>query len=104
MNGPTVRVALDSEVSGYIIASVPHPGEDDLPPSQQMHMGARLVVGDVLRVDGDGDEQEAWRAWLWPLAGGDMHTTRSCEAVDAPSVARLRERIGKRAAKGAWWK
>jgi hypothetical protein len=89
-----IAVALSGDRKGWIIAPMPR--------TTPYTMGVRLVVGDAYRVSADG-EPEQWRAWLWPQAGGDVHVTQSCEAVDAKTVAQLAEKIRKRAAKGPWW-
>ena len=49
------------------------------------------------------DQAAKWRAWLWPVPGGAMHVTQSCEAVSAGGLEHLRELIQKRADAGLWW-
>lgn len=90
----TVTVVLAGERSGWVVASVERP--------DPYHMGERLVVGDVHRISADG-EPELWRAWLWPLAGGNLPVTQSCKASDAASPATLRARLQKRSDSKAWW-
>ena len=96
MNAP--RIVLTStgdHRSGYLVAVMPAP--------DSYTSGARLVVGDVYRNSADG-EPANWRAWLWPAAGGSMHTTQSCDAVDAPTPERLWDKLQKRVSKdGPWW-
>jgi hypothetical protein len=95
VGAPRIHIARDGERIGFVIAG--------LPPEGPYVSGARLVVGDVHRISCDG-EPEKWRAWLWPEAGGVMHVTRTCEAVDAGTLKRLGERLQKRADKdGPWW-
>lgn len=92
---PRILIARTGERSGYLIAV--------MPPEGPYVSGARLLVGDVHRISPGGDP-EKWRAWLWPEAGGGMHVTRTCEAVDAGDLKRLGERLQKRADKdGPWW-
>ena len=92
---PRILIASTGERGGFVIAS--------MPPEGPYTSGARLLVGDVHRIS-PGEGPEKWRAWLWPEAGGAMHVTRSCEAVDAGDLERLGERLQKRADKdGAWW-
>jgi hypothetical protein len=92
---PMIKVALTGDRSGFVIAVTE--------PPDSYHSGRVLAVGSVLRVDGDG-EPEAWRAWLWPLAGSGLHVSQHCDAVDAPTSGELGEKLRKRAAKGAWWR
>jgi hypothetical protein len=95
MSAPRILLARTGERDGFVIAVMP--GADEYTS------GARLAVGSIYRTSRDG-EAELWRAWLWPAAGGAMHVTRSCTAVDAISETRLRERLQKRAGKiGPWW-
>lgn len=102
-SGPLISVALTGPREGYVLAYAPRVGEEDLLPSQRHHMGAVLAVGSLFRRSGDG-EPEDWRAWLWPVAGGDVHITRHCDAVDDKSPERLRDRLQKSADKeGPWW-
>jgi hypothetical protein len=92
---PRILIASTGERSGLVIAI--------MPPSDPYTSSARLLVGDVHRIS-YGGEPEKWRAWLWPEAGGALHVTRTCEAVDAGTLERLRERLQKRADKnGPWW-
>lgn len=103
MNAPQILIARTGDRDGFVIAVTPPDGQGHLAPSAQTRSGKALVVGSVYRTSPDG-EAETWRAWLWPVAGGDMHTTQSCEAADAPAPGRLRERLQKRADKdGPWW-
>jgi hypothetical protein len=95
VTGPRILIASTGERSGLVIAV--------MPPEDPYTSSARLVVGDVYRINRD-DQPEKWRAWLWPEAGGALHVTRSCEAVDAGELERLHERLQKRADKdGPWW-
>jgi hypothetical protein len=95
VTGPRILIASTGERSGLVIAV--------MPPSDPYTSSARLLVGDVHRISFDEDP-EKWRAWLWPEAGGAMHVTRTCEAVDAGDLKRLGERLQKRADKdGPWW-
>jgi hypothetical protein len=92
---PRILIASTGERSGLVIAVTP--------PESPYVSGARLTVGDVHRISFDEDP-EKWRAWLWPEAGGVMHVTRACEAVDASDLGRLGDRLQKRADKdGPWW-
>jgi len=91
---PRIRIASTGERSGFVIAVMPR--KDPYTSS------ARLAVGDVYRISRD-DQPEKWRAWLWPEAGGAMHVTRTCEAVDAGDLRRLGERLQQRADKSPWW-
>lgn len=92
----TITIAMCGDRSGFIIAS--------LPRVDPYRMGERLVVGDVYRISHDGEPPE-WKAWLWPLAGGNVRVTQSCDAATAISPERLRVKIQKRAdEKGNWWK
>lgn len=86
-----IAVASTGPRSGFVIATMPR--EDPYTSGQ------RLVTGDIYRTSPDG-EPEKWRAWLWPSPGGVMHVTQSCEAVDAPALGRLRDKLQKR---GPWW-
>lgn len=101
---PIIRVALhlDGDRRGYVIASVPHEGEGHLPTTSRTRLGTTLVVGSACRVDADG-EPEAWKAWLSPLAGGNMRMGQSCDALTAGSPQKLAEALRKRADRGAWW-
>src|SRR5476651_674005 len=83
-----VLIATTGPHSGLVIAV--------MPPESLYVNSARLAVGDIHRISPDG-EPEKWRAWLWPEAGGALHVTRSCEAVDAGDLKRLGERLQKRA-------
>ncbi len=95
MTAPIVSIAMTGDRSGLIIATIPAP--------DRYHSGARLVVGDVRRISADG-EPEAWKAWLWPAAGGVMHVTQSTGAIEAKTAKRLGERLQERAGKqGPWW-
>jgi hypothetical protein len=92
---PRIIIASTGPRSGLVIAS--------MDPEGPYVSGARLTVGDVHRISFDEDP-EKWRAWLWPEAGGALHVTRTCEAVDADALERLGERLQKRADKtGPWW-
>jgi hypothetical protein len=99
---PLIAVTLAGDRSGFIIASAPHPGEEHLAPSARTRMGTTLVVGKVYRVSAD-EEPEEWKAWLWPVAGGDMRMGQSCEAMESQSLGLLRRRLQKRADQGTWW-
>lgn len=104
MTGPWIKLALTGDRSGYILAVLAHEGEEHLPPSQRMHMGTVLVTGNFYRRSAD-EEPEDWRAWLWPAADGDIHTTQHCDAIDDTATERLRDRLQKHADKqGPWWK
>jgi hypothetical protein len=93
-SSPQILIARTGERAGYVIAAM---------PSEAEHVsGLRLVTGSIHRTSPDG-EPEKWRAWLWPSAGGAMHVTQSCEAVDGAAVERLRERLQNRADKEPWW-
>ena len=94
MNGPQVAIARTGERDALVIAVMPAP--------DSYTSGARLVVGSIYRNSPDG-EPENWRAWLWPAAGGEMHVTRSCEAIDAGTPEKLQEKLQKRAGRGPWW-
>ena len=95
MSAPQILIASTGERSGLVIAV--------MPPEGPHVSGARLAVGDVHRISFDEDP-EKWRAWLWPEAGGAMHVTRTCKAVDAGDLKRLGERLQQRADKdGSWW-
>ena len=101
---PLVRVALSGDRLGFVIAALAHEGEEELAPSLQAHRGTFLVVGNVYRVSAD-EEPEAWKAWLWPAAGGDMRAGQSCAAAEAKSARALGELLQKRAWKdGPWWR
>lgn len=91
MTAAQTAIASTGPRDGFVIATMPAP--------DSYTSGARLVVGDVHRISPDG-EPEKWRAWLWPTTGGAMHVTQSCEAVDAPALDRLRDKLQKR---GPWW-
>lgn len=90
----TITVALYGEGHGFIIAVIPR--------ADPYHMGTSLVVGDVRKISAEG-EPELWRAWLWPVAGGNLPVTQSCKASDAASTDTLRARLQKRADSKAWW-
>lgn len=94
MTAPRILIARTGERQGLVIAV--------MPPQDQYTSSERVAVGDVYQTSPDG-QPEKWRAWLWPSAGGAMHVTRSCEAVDAAAVERLRERLQKLADKELWW-
>jgi hypothetical protein len=79
---------------GYIIATVPVESEYTFP--------VRIAVGDYRQVSADG-EPEVWKAWLWPVAGGAMHVTRSVAAAERPTEAALLETLQQRARKAPWW-
>jgi hypothetical protein len=103
MTGPRIVIARTGDRSGFVIATMPPAGQEHLAPSAQTRRGERLVVGSVHRVSTD-EQPEEWRAWLWPLAGGAMLQTQSCDVIDAKSPGRLLERLQKRADKdGPWW-
>lgn len=88
---PMVKVALDSDRSGSVIAVTE--------PEDAYHSGPSLVVGTVRRQDSG-----TWRAWLWPETGGALHISQSCNAVEAPTSDALTGKLRKRVAKdGAWW-
>lgn len=102
--GPTLHVATRGPRDAWLVATAAPQGQEHLPPSQRTNMGTALVVGSLYRRSEDG-KPEDWRAWLWPVAGGDMRMTQSCEAFDGASPERLRERLQKRADKdGPWWR
>jgi len=91
----TVRVARTHDRAADIIATVPS-GDQYLRP-------ATVVTGSCRRISRDG-EPEQWRAYLWPCAGGSMHTTQSCDAIDRKTVDLLGKALGHRLAKeGPWW-
>jgi hypothetical protein len=91
----SIRIELAPRgAGGYIIATVPVEAEYVFP--------ARIAVGDYRKVSADG-EPEVWKAWLWPVAGGAMHVTRSCAAAERPTEAALLETLQKRARKAPWW-
>lgn len=95
MTAPRILIARTGDRDAFVIASMPR--------QDAYTSGARLVVGAVYRTSRD-DQPEKWRAWLWPSAGGAMHMTQSCEAMDAPAPGKLLERLQKRADKdGPWW-
>jgi len=94
VNGPLVRIAMTGDRHGYVIAVMPAP--------DRYGNGERLVTGDVRRISADG-EPEAWKAWLWPVAGGAGRHGQSCEAVESPNQVRLLERLQQRADKESWW-
>lgn len=94
MTSPQILIASTGPRDALVIAVMPAP--------DSYTSGAFLAVGSIYRTSPDG-EPEAWRAWLWPSAGGVMHVTQHCEAVDAPSAGRLRERLQARAGKEPWW-
>lgn len=103
MSGPRIVTARAGDRSGFVIAVMPPEGQEHVAPSAQTRSGATLITGSLYRTSRD-DQPEKWRAWLWPEAGGVMNVTRSCEAVDAPALERLREKLQKRADKdGPWW-
>jgi hypothetical protein len=103
VTGPLIAIGRTGPRCGFVIAAMPPEGQGHLAPSAQTRSGQTLVVGSIYRTSPDGQPEE-WRAWLWPVAGGDMHVTRSCEAVDAAAPEKLLERLRKRAGKdGPWW-
>lgn len=63
-----------------------------------------VVVGQALRVDGDEETKEEWKAWLWPA--GDEYPPRGqhCEAMTRPSPGDLEVLLNKKlASEGRWW-
>ena len=95
MNAPRIAIASTGERDGLIIAV--------MPAADEYTSGAALAVGSVYQTSPDG-KPEKWRAWLWPEAGGALHVTQHCEAVDAADLKRLGELVQKRAGKdGPWW-
>jgi hypothetical protein len=94
MNGPLIRVAMTGDRHGYVIAVMLAP--------DRYRGGECLVVGDVRRISADG-EPEAWKAWLWPVAGGSVPVTQSCDAVESPNPVRLLDKLQKRADGESWW-
>ena len=95
MNAPRIAIASTGERDGLIIAV--------MPAADEYTSGATLAVGSVYRISRDV-QPEKWRAWLWPEAGGALHVTQSCDAVDAGTPGLLRDKLQKRADKsGAWW-
>lgn len=101
---PLISVALAGPRCGFVIAVLPPEGEEHHAPSARSHTGVRLAVGSVYRRSPDDETPEAWRAWMWPQAGGNVPVTQHCDAVDAPSPEKLREKLQERADKdGAWW-
>jgi hypothetical protein len=96
VTGIRIGIARTGTRTGYLIAV--------MAACSPYVSAERLVVGDVRRISPD-EEPEEWWAWLWPVAGGSMHTTASCDAADAETPEKLLERLQKRADKtGAWWK
>lgn len=91
MSPPQILLARTGPRDALVIATMPAP--------DPYTSGPRLVVGSIYRNSPDG-ERENWRAWLWPTAGGVMHVTQSCEAIDSPAIERLRDKLQKR---GPWW-
>lgn len=97
-----IRVAVDGGL-GYVIAFTPQDGEEHLPPSARPHMGHCLVVGSI-RQEQHGDGPESWQAWLWPVAGGNVPVSQSCDMAHAGSLKDLRDLLQRRVDKnGAWW-
>lgn len=94
MSAPRILIARTGDRQGLVIAV--------LPPQDQYTSSERVVVGDVRQISPD-DQPETWRAWLWPVAGGALHVTRSCDAADAASPEKLLEKLQKRAEGGPWW-
>jgi hypothetical protein len=95
VTAPRILIARTGDRQGLVVAV--------LPPQDEYTSSERVVVGDVRQTSPEG-QPEKWRAWLWPAAGGAMHVTRSCEAVDATTAELLREQLQKRAGKdGPWW-
>ena len=92
---PMVRVALTSDRNGFVI--------EGTEPSDGYHAGHVLVVGSVLRIDGDVEAEE-WRAWLWPLAGSGLHVSQHCDTVDAGTSGELQDKLRKRRGEGKWWR
>lgn len=94
-----ISVAMSSDSHGWVIAVIP--SED------RYVMAASLLVGTV-RADGGYDSEPGGKpevkAWLWPQPGGAMRLGTHCDAVTAPDVKGLRDKLQKRADKdGAWW-
>ena len=95
MTGPRISVALTGLGRGYVIATMPAP--------DPYTSGQVLVVGQV-REETSDHRPTHWRAWLWPKASGELHTTQHCDAVDATTPEQLGERLQRRAGKeGLWW-
>ena len=95
MSAPRILIARTGDRQGLAIAV--------LPPKDEYTSSGRVGVGDVRQISPDG-EPETWRAWLWPVAGGALRITQSCEAVDAAAPEKLLERLQRRADKdGPWW-
>jgi hypothetical protein len=98
VSAPQILIARTGPRDGLVIAAMP--GKDPYTS------GTRLVVGSVYRTSPDDkpvNQPGNWRAWLWPAAGGAMHVTQSCEAIDAATTEKLLERLRKRAGHGPWW-
>lgn len=103
MNDFRIELALTGPSSGYVIAI--------LPPPDGHWSGARLVVGDVRDLSAYDQPEgfprkgpEAWKAWLWPEAGGALHVTQTCQAAEAGSAEKLLEKIRRTAKAGPWWR
>lgn len=100
MSGPQIILARTGQRDALVIAAIPPGGQEQRAPSAQTLRGETLVVGCAYRFSKDGEVPEDWRAYLWPVAGGNMHVTQSCEAVGAPALGQLRDKLQKR---GPWW-
>lgn len=93
-SGILIAVAMTGSDKGYVIAT---------PPGENPYVfPERIVVGDVHRDHPDGGA-ETWRAWLWPVPGGALHTARSVEGAHARSRGELERKLQKRAGRDAWW-
>ena len=89
-----IRIELAPRgAGGYVIATVPVEAEYTFP--------VRIAVGDYRQVSEQPNEN--WKAWLWPVAGGAMHVTRSCAAAERPTEALLLAALQQRARKAPWW-
>jgi hypothetical protein len=91
----TVRVARTGDRTADIVVTVPS-GDEYLSP-------VTIVVGSCRRSSADEDP-EKWKAWLWAAAGGSMHVTQSCNAVERPTLRMLEKALIRCLVKdGAWW-
>ncbi len=63
-----------------------------------------VMVGQVSRIDGDGDPDEEWKAWLWKEGGVYPGMDRHCDAFTRPSPGELEALLNKKlASDGRWW-
>lgn len=89
-DGVRLEMSRSSDVSGYLVATVPVAGAE-------YDCAARIAVGVYQRA---AKHPEEWKAWLWPFADGRTVFSPDCEAVTRPDAGLLLEALQVRV---PWW-